>query len=117
MRQSESVAEFRNSTCLFGAKPPDGPGVAPFANCEVVTAKCTLAVMTGHATLAATGRMVIQRFGCRHLLPLRPAGAHLMTFIAIDFGLMFGVTEADSECRHVLRSPRVTTELMTSATR
>jgi hypothetical protein len=40
-----------------------------------------------------------------------------VTFTAIDLCLMLGVTEADPECRHVLRSSRVGTQLMTSATR
>jgi len=91
--------------------------VTSFANREVITAKSPLAVMTGHATLAATGRMVIQRLGCRDLPSLRHPGAHLMTFIAIDSRLMLGVTEAESERRHVLRRSGVTTQLMTSATR
>jgi hypothetical protein len=91
--------------------------VTSFASREVITAKCPFAVMTAHAALAATGRMVIQRFGGGDLPPLRHAGAHLMTFIAIDLRLMQGVTEADPECRHILRRASVTTQLMTSATR
>jgi len=91
--------------------------VTAFANREVITAKCAFAVMTGHAALAAATRMVIQRLGCRDLPSLGHAGAHLMTFIAIDFRLMLGVTEADPERRHVLRRAGVTTQLMTSATR
>jgi hypothetical protein len=100
---------LRNSTDLFSAKPPGGSGVTALADREVIIAKGALAVMTGHATLAATARMMIQGFGCRDLLPLRQAGAHLMTFIAIDFRLMFVVTEADPECRHELRGSRVAT--------
>jgi hypothetical protein len=83
--------------------------VTALADGEIFVAERALPVMTGHAALGATRRVMIKRFGRRHLPTLRHPGAYLMTFIAVDLRLMPGVTETYFECRHVLRRSRVTT--------
>jgi hypothetical protein len=105
-----------NRTRLFSAKAPHGSSVTSFADREVIIAKCAFAVMTCHAAQSSTGRMVVQRLRCRDLPSLRHAGAHLMTIVAVSLWIVLGVTEANPERRHVLRSTRVTTQLMASAT-
>ena len=89
--------------------------VAPFTNCEIITAERALTVMAGHATLTATGRVMIERFRRGDLFSLRQAGPHLVAFVAGYF-FMLRMVEADFECRRRLRRPGIPAQLMTSAT-
>jgi len=98
------------------SKVPGRCSVAPFTNCEIITAERTLAIVTSQATLRATGRVVIERLRRGDLSSLRQAGTHLMTFVASHF-LMLRMAEADFECRRKFRRARIATQLMTSATR
>ena len=90
--------------------------MASLTNSEVFAAECPLAVMTSHATLAAAGRMMIQRFGRTDLSSLRHACFHLMTLVA-GYLQMFRVTETDAKGRHEFRRPRIAAQLMTGAAR
>jgi len=90
--------------------------VTPFTNGEIVAAKRSLAVMTGHAALRAAGGVMIEWFRRRHLSALWHAGPYLVAFAAGDL-LMFRVIETDAKSRRRFRSARVSTQLMTSATR
>ena len=56
--------------------------MAAFANGKIVVTEGALAVMTGHATLAAPQGVMIERFRLSHLATLRHAGTNLMTFVA-----------------------------------
>ena len=85
------------------------------AHRKIITPKRALAVMTGHATWAAAGRMMIQRFGRRHLSPLRHPDSDLVTFIASYF-LMLGMIESHAECCGDCRSPGIPTQLMARTT-
>lgn len=87
-----------------------------FADGEVFTAECALAVVTGHAALPTASRMMIQRFGRTHLSSLRHAWFDLMTLVASDLQ-MFRVTETDTERRHEFRRARIAAQLMTGAAR
>src|SRR5437763_3203652 len=90
--------------------------MASLTNGEVFAAECPLAVMTSHATLPATSRMMIQRLGRTYLPSLRHACFHLMTLVASNFQ-MFRVTETDPKRRHEFRRPRIATQLMSGAAR
>ena len=90
--------------------------MAPLTNCEIIVAECALTIVTSHATLRATSGVMIERLGRRDLSALRHAGLHLVAFGAGDL-FMFGVIKADPECRCRFRGSRITTQLMTGATR
>ena len=75
--------------------------MATFTCGEVSATKSALAVVTGHATLAAAGRVMVQCFRHRDLPALQLARAHLMAFVAGNFRVS-GVTEAHFEGRHHL---------------
>lgn len=95
---------------------PRRSGVTTFAGSEVFAAEGAFAVMAGHTALRFPGRVVIERFGRRHLSALRLARAHLVTFVAGNF-LVLGVAEADAKGRHHFRCTRVATQLVTGPTR
>jgi hypothetical protein len=82
--------------------------VAAFTNCEIIAAERALAIMTSHATLGPTRRVMVERFRRRYLPALRHPCAHLMTFIASQL-LMLRMVEADLECRRQLRRARIRT--------
>jgi len=96
------------------SKVPRCSRVAPFTNREIVVAKRALAVMTSHATLSPSRRVMIERFRRGNLSALRQAGPDLMTFIAGDL-LMLCMTKANTERRRELGRPRISAQLMTSA--
>lgn len=98
-------------TCLT-SKVPRCSRVTALARRKIVTAKCAFTVMTCHATLAATGCVMIQRFGCGDLPTLRHSRSYLMTFIAI-YLLMLCMAKADAECLRKCRSPRIAAQRMT----
>ena len=87
-----------------------------FACGEVLAAEGAFAIMTSHAALRFSSRVMIERLGSCHLPALRLASADLMTFVASNL-LVLCVIEADAEGRHHLRRARVTTQLMTGAAR
>ena len=62
------------------------------ANRKVIATKSSLAVVTGHTTLSAARRVMIERFRRRDLPSLRHSRSYLMAFVTDDF-LMLGVTE------------------------
>src|SRR3989442_15596514 len=86
----------------FKSKAPRIACVTLFTSTEVFATKSALAVVTGHAALAAACRMVIKGFGGCYLSALRLARAHLMAFVARNLCVL-GVTEAHFERRHHLR--------------
>jgi hypothetical protein len=71
--------------------------VATLADGEVITAKRTLAVMASHATLRATGCVMVKRFRRRNLSSLRHSRFNLVAFVAGYF-LMPGMIESHPEC-------------------
>jgi len=56
--------------------------MATLANCEVVAAKRTLAVMACHATLRATCCVMVKRFRRRDLFSLRHSRFDLVALVA-----------------------------------
>ena len=86
------------------------------AGSEVVAAKSFLSIMTGRATLAPAGSMMIERLRLGGLLSLRQAGADLMASCARGL-LVLRMAKADQERTRSLRRARVTAELVTRATR
>jgi hypothetical protein len=90
--------------------------VTPFANGEIVAAKRSLAVVTGHAALRPATGVMVERFGRRHLSSLRHACSYLMAFSAADL-LMFRVIKADAKSRRGCRGARITAQLMTCSAR
>jgi hypothetical protein len=86
------------------SKPPGISGVTPFAHAEVIIAKGTLAVVTRHTTLPASGGVMIERLGLGNLPALRHAGPDLMTFAARGL-FMLVVTKTDAKGLRRLRRP------------
>lgn len=74
-----------------------------FTDGKVIIAEGSFAVMTTPAALAAAAGVMIQGLGCRDLTPLGHARAHLVTVVAVGFGIMLRMIEAHPESRHVLR--------------
>jgi hypothetical protein len=54
-----------------------------FADRKIVTAKRALAVVTGHATLSAAGRMVVGGFRRCYLSTLGQTRFYLMTLVTV----------------------------------
>jgi hypothetical protein len=67
------------------SKAPRRSGMTALAGSKVVTPKRALAIMTSHATLATTGRMVMQWLRRCDLSSLRHSRSYLMTLIATYF--------------------------------
>jgi len=88
--------------------------VATLTNCEVIAAKRALAVMASHATLRATGCVMVKRLRRRNLFSLRHACSNLVAFVAGYF-LMLGMIESYAEGYGGLSSPGIPTQLMTRA--
>lgn len=93
---------------------PGRTSVTTLAGAKVVASECALAVMTCHATLAATSGMMIERLRIRHLPALRHAGAHLMTLVT-SYLVVLHMAEADAKCLGELRRARVAAQLMARA--
>ncbi len=93
---------------------PGRAGVTTFAGSEVFASERALAVVTSHAALAASGRVMIERFGSRHLSALRLARADLMTFVTENFRVL-RMTKANAKRRHHFRRARVATQLVTGS--
>jgi hypothetical protein len=76
--------------------------MAPFTTRKVVAAKRALPVVTRHATLAASRRVMVERLRRGDLSPLRLAGSDVMTFVTRDL-VVLSMTKTDTECRHHCR--------------
>src|SRR5215813_8321074 len=63
------------------SEAPGSAFMASSADVEVVATEGALAVVTGHATLPTSGRMMIERFGSCYLPPLRHSSPYLMAFV------------------------------------
>lgn len=90
--------------------------MAPLASGKIIAAEGALAVMTSHATLSASGCMMVKRFRRRHLPPLRLAGPDLVA-LSTGFLLMFSVTEPDTKSLCGFRCAAVATQLMACSAR
>ena len=90
--------------------------MATLTNSEIITAERALAVMASHATLPATCRVMVERFRRSDLSSLRHSRSDLVAFVA-SYLLMLEMIKAHAECLSEYRSPRITTQLMTRATR
>jgi hypothetical protein len=77
-------------------RAPGSALMAALTNGKVIAAKSAFTVMTCQATLPATRGVMIERFRCGHLSPLRHTRAHLMTFITSDL-LMLRVIKPHSK--------------------
>jgi len=84
------------------------------AGSKVVPAEGALAIMTSHATLAATAGVMIERLGLSHLPALRHAGANLVTFVAGSL-LMFLMTKTNAKGLRILRRSCIAAQLMAGA--
>jgi len=115
-----SAAEgVENSTdCRWwdSSEAPRRALMAPSADSEVVSSERSFTIVTSHTTLAASGRMMIQRLRCGYLPALWHSGSHLMAFIAGHL-LVFRMTEADTVRLRENRCSRIAAELMTRTTR
>jgi hypothetical protein len=94
------------SNLLKFSKAPRRSGVAPFTTREIVTAERALTVVTSHATLAPSRRVMVERLGRGDLSPLRLACTHIVTFVACHL-FVLRVTKTDTECRHHRRRARI----------
>jgi hypothetical protein len=72
--------------------------MAPFTDRKIIATERPLAIVTSHATLRPSRRVMIERFRRGDLPALWHASAHLMTFVASNL-LVLRMVEADSECR------------------
>ena len=88
--------------------------MAALANGKIIAAECTLAVMTSHATLSASGRMMVKRLRRSNLPALWLTGPDLVT-LSTGFFLMFSVTESNTKSLCGLRCPIIATQLMAYA--
>jgi hypothetical protein len=109
------VNSFGINSFVWLLKTPRRPRVTTLADCEVIAAKHTLAVMASHAALTATCRVMVKRFRRSDLASLRHSRSNLVTFVAGYF-LMFGMIESHAECLGGFRSPGIPTQLMTRTT-
>lgn len=98
------------------SKAPCWSSVAALTCREVIAAKRALAVVTSHATLATSSRMMVERFRRCHLPPLRLTSADIVTFVTVHL-FMLCVAETDAERRHHRRGARIAPKLMTRAAR
>ena len=85
--------------------------MAAFANAKVIASESAFSIMTSHATLAASARVMIQRLWLGHLLPLRHTRTNLVTSIT-SYLAMLSMTEADPKRAGKFRCPGITAELM-----
>jgi hypothetical protein len=76
--------------------------MAAFANGKVVVAERAFSIMTSHATLSASGGVMIERLGLGDLASLWHACTNLMALVTGSL-FVFRVTEANSKRLRELR--------------